>query len=141
MGYRVEFNNTNEVRMGSPYLVVEDFKLVGDYVPSINMRDSLQDKYLILDDQNIIFLVAWDVSPDNNPGFRVLKIDGTSKKMSSSERVPGCCKTLSISAGTLNVEVFKGLKGLDIKNPIIEHLEISDFPITEEEYKSLMVQD
>lgn len=90
--YKIEFSNEQEIRMGSLYNIA-DVKISGDYVPDISGYD-FQDKSLISGDGKICYLVQWETI-NNEPGFIVWKLDSANELLSKSQRVEGCCDSLT----------------------------------------------
>lgn len=91
MKYELEFRNISEVRMGSPYNVA-DVCLKGPFVPDLT-DFSFQDIGVISSDGHTACLVQWETS-NNEPGFRIWKIDSNSEIISRSNMIKGCCTSL-----------------------------------------------
>ncbi len=103
MSYKVSFKNTSEIRMGSAYNGAE-IVLSGGFIPELG-EVTFQDKFLLAEDGQVVFLVHWD-SDKGNPGFIVTKVNNRNKTATSSIRITGCCDKIFLDGGQVMVNSF-----------------------------------
>ena len=65
----------------------------GEWTPNLPTTD-WQDRLAWREDGNVVALVRWE-TPGNQPGFRIVVIDGVARTVETSERFPGCCEALT----------------------------------------------
>ena len=85
----VSFLNSQEVRMGSPHNIC-DLEITGEWIPELPKED-WQDITASSPDNRFVGLVAWDVSEDNQPGFKIYCVDTLERSFTVSDRINGCC--------------------------------------------------
>jgi hypothetical protein len=88
---RVYFEDVEEIRMGSPYNIC-DVRITGAWVPDIDLTE-FQD--LVCYSMNgAVGLVRWDITPENDPGFRVIIACPREKQTHESAHIAGCCEKI-----------------------------------------------
>lgn len=108
---RVRFVDPCEIRMGSPYNCCR-VVLTGRWVPELPHRgEGYQDLSARSRAGDHLGLVHWDIR-NNDPGFRVVVIHISSRKVTRSRRILGCCKSLKWSDGGFSYEAFRVVQGL-----------------------------
>lgn len=100
----VDFLNAMEIRMGSPFQVC-DIKLNGSWVPQLPERN-WQDISAASPNGRFLALVARDIGDENVPAFRIVLIDKKERRLSQSERIAGCCQSITWIANSLVYETF-----------------------------------
>jgi hypothetical protein len=108
MRYEITFKNIVDIRMGSPFNGAK-VELRGDFVPLFT-NETFQDIYTISNDGLICFLVEW-VHINNNPAFRVWKIDARQRNVLKSNRIEGCCKGISWTENCVDIIAWSLEKG------------------------------
>ncbi|MEO7163936.1 MAG: hypothetical protein ABI041_13535 [Bdellovibrionia bacterium] len=111
--YLLKFNNTFEVRMGSPFNVAE-VELTGNFVPSLNDR-SFQDKGIVSSDGRVCYLIEWKVLEGNSPGFQLWKISEEDKSVKKSKVITGCCEAIQETQQGILLRVFGSKDALLVK--------------------------
>jgi len=89
---KVEFENLQEVRMGSPYMIAE-LKITGLDVDL--PKFDWQDKYAMSEDNKRLILVQFDLT-GNEPGFIFYIVNTESKKIRKTNRIEGQLNSLEI---------------------------------------------
>lgn len=90
--------------MGSPYKLC-DVELQGKLVPSLPPH-AWQNIYAQDDKGKFLVLVAWDIDKNNDPGFKIIVIDEKKQSITTSERYPGCCKSIEWTTGGVSFTAF-----------------------------------
>ena len=90
------FSCVSEIRMGSPYRLAE-MELQGNWIPELP-KTGWQDLFAESVNGRYLGLVAW-MTENNEPGFKLVVIDKREQVVRESQRIPGCCQSLSWQAG------------------------------------------
>ncbi len=100
--------------MGSPFNVC-NLNLEGDYIPDLSNLE-FQDIAIISNDQHTIYLVIWEIK-NNEPGFKIMKLDENRKISIFSEYIKGICCYLFLKNEDrdLFANVFNTDKGEEIE--------------------------
>lgn len=98
------FENEVEVRMGSPFRYA-DLQLYGPWVPDLPDYD-WQNIAVESSNGRYLALVAWAMSDNKDPGFRIVVIDKKDKQIRQSSRISGCCKSLRCTPTGVSVEIY-----------------------------------
>lgn len=106
MSYQVSFTHIGDVRMGSPFNTAR-LILEGGYVPKFDKDFTFQDKFLLSDGGKSVYLVRWEFTKSNEPGFIVIYVDGQEKSFRESQWVSGCCEQLFFQGERLLAFVFE----------------------------------
>lgn len=108
--YEISFLNPIEIRMGSPFNLAT-VVIKGSFLPDLS-NASFQDKGIVSKDKLSCYLIEW-VTSSNEPAFRVWKLDESSRTVSKSQIIPGCCESISIeNSGKISVLVFQNGKSI-----------------------------
>lgn len=90
LGY---FDDCAEIRMGSPFRLCR-LRLEGSWIPPVPKDQGWQNLSATSPDGRFVALIRWDIVA-NDPGFRVLDVDCSDRKVRTSERIHGCCESLA----------------------------------------------
>jgi len=88
-----DFFECIEIRMGSPFKAC-NLRLVGEWAPELPY-ETWQDVWATSKDKRILGLIAWDIDEKNNPGFRIVVVNERKRTITTSDRIPGCCLSIS----------------------------------------------
>jgi hypothetical protein len=96
---KVQFFDRREVRMGAPFNVCR-VQLSGKWVPSLPENgEGFQDQHAWSPEGKQLALVRWGLSDD--PGFYILIVSFTRKRVTRLGRIKGCCAGLMWDNGGL----------------------------------------
>jgi hypothetical protein len=102
---KAEFYNVNEIRMGSPYFVVEKVRVEG-WEDEFE-EQAYQNLWCYADELKIGVLIKWDINENNEPGFRPILLSLKKQKSFELDRIQGCCANISIEKQVLRLDVFQ----------------------------------
>jgi len=103
------FSRCHEIRMGSPYQICS-LHLTGKWTPDLGER-GWQPLYCGSPDGRYLALAEWDTA-ENVPGFRVVLIDEKEKSVASSQRILGCCESLTWGDDAIHWKAYPQSQGL-----------------------------
>ena len=103
--------------MGSPHMIVE--RVILEDWPYHLAEWKYQDKFAYDSKRKFAVLIKWDISEDNEPGFRPVLLIEKTKANFELDRIEGCCNGLSIKKDRIIFEVFKNsiLENFQVKFP------------------------
>ena len=100
---KVEFNNCQEIRMGSPFRVCE-VVFTGLWRPKVP-NDGWQNLQAESPDGRYVALVQWAANA-NRPGFVIYIFDTVAHNVRRLERVDGCCERIWWNGAHIQWSVF-----------------------------------
>src|SRR5258706_5793689 len=103
------FSHCDEIRMGSPYQICS-LHLSGEWTPDLG-EGGWQPLNCASPDGRYLALVKWDTA-ENMPGFRVVLIDEERKSVDSSQRILGCCESLTWGDDVIYWKAFPQSQGM-----------------------------
>jgi hypothetical protein len=101
---KIEFSNCSEIRMGSPYQVCT-LNIDAEWGARLGERD-WQDRAAHSPDGRFVGLVYWDIL--NSPGFRIMLLDTKTKRVNESERIAGCCDSITWKNNGISYQTSDG---------------------------------
>lgn len=102
--YNIKYEALGEIRMGSPYNGANVI-LDGEFIPDMSEL-TFQDKGIVSNDGFTCYLIQWDMI-DNNPGYKIWKIDAKDRKISKSKHIDGCCDDINLNDSGVTVKTWK----------------------------------
>jgi len=122
--FEVKFKGVNEIRMSSPYNLVDLCEVRGPI--NLDFNHGLQDLYAQDSKGNILYLVSWGSLKNNEPEFFVIKIDPSQDRLYRSQTIPGCCNKIDVTPDGVRVTAsqvpVRGQPG------ILEPYDVAAFP-------------
>jgi hypothetical protein len=100
--YRFTFEDCREIRMGSPHKACRVRIQHGGYLPNLSAF-TFQDIGIVSDGGHTLYLIVWD-TPENQPGFRILKLIANQRQIQISDRISGICTDIEITALGISVK-------------------------------------
>lgn len=100
---QVQFNNIEEIRMGSPYNGC-DVELIGNYNIELPLA-TWQDRYAWSSDFRILVLIKWDLD-ENVAGFRFFTINIESEMTQESKKILGLVNNIFIEGQKIKINKF-----------------------------------
>lgn len=113
-----KFINCFEVRMGSPYKICR-LHLTGEWTPDLEPGGWLPAQSRSCD-ARYLALARWNIV-GNMPGFQIFLIDEKEKTVEVSQRIPGCCESLTVGENVIFWKAFpqsQGSLAIPFDNPI-----------------------
>ncbi|MBY0522819.1 MAG: hypothetical protein K2R98_05455 [Gemmataceae bacterium] len=100
----VRFVDCQEIGMGSPFRTCK-IRFKGAWIPFL--QENWQDRMAQSQDRRYTALVAWAISRQNNPGFRVFVLDPKEGRILRSKRIKGCCESLTWDGDCIVYRAFR----------------------------------
>jgi hypothetical protein len=106
----IRFEGCAEIRMGSPFRACT-LRLQGDWVPDLPADWNWQEIVARSPDGALVGLGRF-LTTNNEPGFQVVTIDRRARAVTTSNRIAGICRGLSLSAVSSSRHLTDRLRGV-----------------------------